>query len=1388
MNPIVESVNSAAEIWWRWIVSASWQAAVVGGLLLTIVWLSRRWSSHVHYGLLLVALIKFAVPPLWSSPTGLLTHIGPVQQDSDKSLRAIISRADSGRRPLETTERYQPPFPIDAARSESQNFETVSDVSREEFPVTTSETAANMRHRDSSKPSLSAPDPLPAVAIAGQTTWVAPTWRAMLMLLHVAGMLIVFGLVIRQLNSLRRLVLNSHPAAESVIRICQTLLQTIGYRRQVRVLQSVAADSPIAFGVFRPTIVLPADAEVLADHDLKTILGHELAHLRQGDAWTNWLQLLLMAAWWFHPVFWMLHRHLRRVREDCCDDTLIASGLTNADDYCSTLLRVAAQSSATRIHVACSMADGLHPLSTRLRRILDPGVRRRVRISIANLMLVVIAATVLLPGLRTQLTQAQEASASAGKSNAAAVAAGDVEKFEVPEDLPIARSEIDRFGGYEEVAIGFEPLKISGQCIDMNDKPVVGASVMLMLNELGDLRYTDEKGQRQTIDNKVATVQSDADGRYEFNIERYPVKEFKPNPVERPREARFGLLAIAEGYAIAWRGTRTLRYQDRPAVLDPDEAATLFFAGEQIKLDLSFQPEVKVHGVVTDDLGQLLAGAKVQLGLVKDDRALAGQRNSTYAYNFIDPASRTDISPGWSLSELPEQFREVQTDEGGRYTIRGMPPNVRALVSVDYKRSWPMFSGGVKSAVGQSDRFDRYVGTDGEFNVALKRPRRFSIMLLADEGSTPTCVVRADHVAQSSSILRDGAMTQTVDGKATLELPPGEYKLFVEPTPGQRFVSSSHEFEVLEQPLDQTAEFTVLQGAEVVLKAVIKGANTAVEGVGFSVQTDLQKPPIELQSQTVYVDHPRTNPDGVLTAVVTPGTMSFLQTNVPKGFTAVTPMSDTFDLKPGTRTEITVEFEGAIDQSAPPENPLLAKLQKQWERQNKLLSVARYTYRRNNYLKGAITPLEFDKVFSSLEGKSAANAEAILKHVFPALKDLKDWGQSVMLVQGQKLAVAHSWGDPVFSWNGIKVSDLSMQNGVEQLSYSSANRQLDIHNVGKSFMTIGALSDLVTVPLHFRGLPKDSHIEERDGRVFILADNIVLTVDAETGFLYQMSFMRPDGSGQTTRQFGPVTHSNGAVTPTLSITAYFRENKLDRAEVCFIDKAEFVDSFPTGTFSFAAPPGTNILDYRDTDRDKVGSSARGGVTQAPMSDAIAKANESRPIAEPSVAAMPADSDTFAAPAKQGLKINDEAPTFDVAGWYDQNGETEAPDFTGKFVIVSFLPQEPENAAAQNRELRESLKLFQDRDVIFVNVYPARTSAETASEFVKKFQLPWKFAIDSATDGERWSNGKTFDAFQIRSAGTTIVINSSGRIVQELRHTRQTKDAIGLVDRMLKASK
>jgi len=52
----------------------------------------------------------------------------------------------------------------------------------------------------------------------------------------------------------------------------------------------------------------------------------------------------------------------------------------------------------------------------------------------------------------------------------------------------------------------------------------------------------DAEGKMRKVPSVIAKVRSAADGRYVFQIDRFPVKNFKPDPVEKPRKAIFSLL------------------------------------------------------------------------------------------------------------------------------------------------------------------------------------------------------------------------------------------------------------------------------------------------------------------------------------------------------------------------------------------------------------------------------------------------------------------------------------------------------------------------------------------------------------------------------------------------------------------------------------------------------------------------------------------------------------------------------------------------------------------------------------------------------------------------------------------------------------------------------
>jgi len=343
MNAAVDMLNDFALRWWPYVLHATWQAAVVAALVLAVVKLGRRWHAPLRYWLLVVALAKFAMPPMFSMPVGLFGVLEPVSE-----VAVVVDQ-----------------------------------------PVRLAVTPAPLQ--------------LPSVSSAA----VRPrplSWRSWLLVGQVFGCLAMAMWVSAQLLRLAGLMRRAEricdgPAHSRFLR----LQRRMGFRRGVRLLFSRESMVPVAVGVVRPTVVMPHHLiEQLSPTEVDAILTHELAHLRRGDLFVNWAQITLAALWWFNPMVWLLNREIRSAREDCCDDLVVGTGVARGSTYCEMLLRAAASGTETRTQAfaALGFADSLHPLANRIKRIMTRAAAQPVRLTVWGGLLVAVVAALALPGLR----------------------------------------------------------------------------------------------------------------------------------------------------------------------------------------------------------------------------------------------------------------------------------------------------------------------------------------------------------------------------------------------------------------------------------------------------------------------------------------------------------------------------------------------------------------------------------------------------------------------------------------------------------------------------------------------------------------------------------------------------------------------------------------------------------------------------------------------------------------------------------------------------------------------------------------------------------------------------------------------------------------------------
>ncbi len=370
MNALIETLNNAAAVWWPIVLHATWQASLLALVLLAIVWTLRRLPAPLKYWLLVLGLAKFAMPPMLALPTGVFSRL-PVPAPTGNDSVASISPSDQRPAALGSQPKYLVP-------------------------------STPLIHEPATTISI-ANSPAADVPLGRTATLAGVDWRAWLMLVHAAVAFVMAIRVARQLILLRRSVRGANVVREGPLHErLQTACRDIRVRSAPVFALSDEAIAPMALGILRPRIVLPAQlVERLSPAQLDTVLAHELAHHRRRDTYVIWLQVLVGIVWWFNPVYWLLTRAIRRVREDCCDDLVLARHVTTNEAYCQSLLRAAERLVGARpIGASLGFSDAMHPLSDRLRRLMDSAWRPATGLSLTGALAMVVAGLCLLPGLR----------------------------------------------------------------------------------------------------------------------------------------------------------------------------------------------------------------------------------------------------------------------------------------------------------------------------------------------------------------------------------------------------------------------------------------------------------------------------------------------------------------------------------------------------------------------------------------------------------------------------------------------------------------------------------------------------------------------------------------------------------------------------------------------------------------------------------------------------------------------------------------------------------------------------------------------------------------------------------------------------------------------------
>lgn len=147
-----------------------------------------------------------------------------------------------------------------------------------------------------------------------------------LVAIYVAGMCLMifrFGFGLTKLVQVRYRGITQPD--QQLLAFVNRLKDQMGITSKVKLAFSSRINMPMMLGMIKPVILLPITTIAhLSPAELEAILLHELAHIKRQDYLVNMAQIFIETVLFFNPFMWWISAGIRREREHCCDDLVIA--------------------------------------------------------------------------------------------------------------------------------------------------------------------------------------------------------------------------------------------------------------------------------------------------------------------------------------------------------------------------------------------------------------------------------------------------------------------------------------------------------------------------------------------------------------------------------------------------------------------------------------------------------------------------------------------------------------------------------------------------------------------------------------------------------------------------------------------------------------------------------------------------------------------------------------------------------------------------------------------------------------------------------------------------------------------------------------------------------
>ncbi|MEJ2700924.1 MAG: ankyrin repeat domain-containing protein [Sedimentisphaerales bacterium] len=414
MDAVIEQINSTGKAFIDFALPMLIQSSVLIVVLLGLdIILRKKIRAVFRYWIWMIVLLKLVLPPTLSSPTSVAYWVG-------NSMRTSV------------TER---PFAEPRSRPMSLILDqSVKTPGFAESGIASSEVKEALIENDIT--------PYASIDVEASSPGLMSslTWQGYAFLSWLVAVVIMTVLLIQRMFFVRRLIVESAEPDEAMLIVLNGACEQMGITKGIALRIPSATASPSVCGLLQSTILVPQKLiRKLDSRDLKSILLHELAHIKRRDLWVSSFQTIVQIVYIYNPLLWVANAIIRKVREQAVDEMVLVAMGEQAEEYPKTLLnisRLAFGRSALSLRLI-GVAESKKALISRVTHITGRPFPTDTKLGFVGFLIVAVLCVVLLPMAKAEKPDEGNVSLARGddekptKSFWRAVNDGDIEQVKL---------------------------------------------------------------------------------------------------------------------------------------------------------------------------------------------------------------------------------------------------------------------------------------------------------------------------------------------------------------------------------------------------------------------------------------------------------------------------------------------------------------------------------------------------------------------------------------------------------------------------------------------------------------------------------------------------------------------------------------------------------------------------------------------------------------------------------------------------------------------------------------------------------------------------------------------------------------------------------------------